>query len=53
MNEYSAYLLDALEIVSAWDLPDDQSYIDAANQQAMLMTGHFNYDEDNTLIDKH
>ena len=53
MNTPEDYILDALEVVSSWDLPDDQSYIDAAKQQAMLMTGHFNYDEDNTLIDNH
>ena len=32
------YLLDALEIVEAWGLPDEE-IIQAANQQARLMAG--------------
>ena len=40
MTSPENYLFDALEIVSAWDLPDDEAYIDAANQQAKLMAGH-------------
>ena len=39
MNDYSVYLLDALEIVSAWDLPDDD-LADAVNAQAHLMAGY-------------
>ena len=31
-------ILDALEIVSAWDLPDED-FADAVNDQAMLMAG--------------
>ena len=33
-----SYILDALEIVSAWDLPDDV-LADAVNAQARLMAG--------------
>ena len=32
------YILDALEMVSAWDLPDDE-LTDAVNDQARLMAG--------------
>ena len=32
------YILDALEIVSAWDLPDED-LADAVNAQARLMAG--------------
>ena len=32
------YILDALEIVSAWDLPDED-LADAINDQARLMAG--------------
>jgi hypothetical protein len=32
------YYLDALEIVSSWDLPDED-FADAVNDQAMLMAG--------------
>ena len=32
------HMLDALEIVSAWDLPDED-FADAVNDQAMLMAG--------------
>jgi len=59
MNTPQDYILDALEMVSAWDLPDDESYINAANQQARLMAGCFNdYENNNTdsyidLIDSH
>ena len=31
-------ILDALEIVSAWDVPDED-FADAVNDQAMLMAG--------------
>ena len=37
MNQQD-YILDALEIVSAWDLPDED-FADAVNDQAMLMAG--------------
>ena len=43
------YLLDALEIVSAWDLPDEQSVVDAANQQARLMAGRFDPEDTETI----
>jgi hypothetical protein len=32
------YILDALELVSAWNLPDDE-LADAVNSQARLMAG--------------
>ena len=32
------HILDALEIVSAWDLPDED-LADTVNDQAMLMAG--------------
>ena len=37
------YILDALEIVSAWDLPEED-LTDAINEQARLMAGD-NHDE--------
>ena len=42
------YILDALEIVSAWDLPESE-LADAVNDQARLMAG-FNPDE---LCERH
>ena len=38
MNTPEDYIFDALEIVSAWDLPDDD-IAEAANAQAHLMSG--------------
>ena len=32
------YILDAIELVSAWDLPEDK-LADTVNDQAMLMAG--------------
>ena len=32
------HILEALEIVSAWDLPEED-FADAVNDQAMLMAG--------------
>jgi hypothetical protein len=32
------YILDALEIVGTWDLPEED-FADAVNDQAMLMAG--------------
>ena len=52
MNDYSVYLLDALEIVSAWGLPDDD-LADAVNAQARLMAGGLDQYEDNTLVESH
>ena len=40
---YQDYLSDALEIVSAWDLPAEE-FDDAVNDQARLMAG-FDPDE--------
>ena len=39
------YFLDALEMVSAWDLTDDTAVVAAANAQARLMAGCFDHDE--------
>ena len=39
MNTPEDYILDALEIVSSWGLPDDD-LADAANAQAHLMSGY-------------
>ena len=33
-----SYILDALEIVSSWDLPEED-FADAVNDQARLMAG--------------
>ena len=49
MNDYSVYILDALEQVMSWGLPDDD-LADAANAQAHLMAGCFNY-EDTSIVD--
>ena len=35
---YENQILDALMIVSAWDIPDED-FADAVNDQAMLMAG--------------
>ena len=32
------YIIDALEIVSAWDVPEED-FADAVNDRAMLMAG--------------
>ena len=42
MHQQNHYL-DALEIVSSWDLPDEE-LADAVNAQARLMSGN-NHDE--------
>lgn len=38
MNEFENYLIDALEHVLPWDLPDED-LADAVNAQARLMAG--------------
>ena len=38
MNDYEDYLIDALDMVSAWDLPDED-LADAVLAQARLMAG--------------
>jgi hypothetical protein len=38
MNTYQNQLLDAIEAVSAWDLPEED-FADAVNAQARLMCG--------------
>jgi hypothetical protein len=38
MYDYQDYLLDALEMVLPWDLPDED-LADAVNAQARLMAG--------------
>ena len=35
---FEQYVIDALELVSTWDLPDED-FADAVNDQAMLMAG--------------
>ena len=35
---YEDYIADALELCSAWNLPDDE-FADAVNDQARLMAG--------------
>ena len=44
------YILDALEIVSAWDIPDED-LADAINEQASLMAGDDHDDFLESLID--
>ena len=49
MNQQD-FIMDALEIVSAWDIPDED-FADAINEQARLMAGD-NHDEfQESLID--
>jgi hypothetical protein len=38
MNTYQNQLLDAIETVSAWDLPEEE-FADAINAQTRLMCG--------------
>ncbi len=38
MHTLENYLLDALETVSAWDLPEEE-FAEAVNAQARLMAG--------------
>lgn len=38
MNTPEDYILDALEIVTAWGIPDNE-IAEAANQQAYVMAG--------------
>ena len=38
MSDYENYLLDALDLVSAWDLPEED-LADAVLAQARLMAG--------------
>ena len=38
MYSYENYLLDAIEVVSTWDLPEE-GFADAVNAQAKLMAG--------------
>ena len=45
MHTPEDYFLDALDMVSAWDLPDDTAVVAAANAQARLMAGCFDSDE--------
>lgn len=52
MNDYSAYLLEALEQVLGWDLPDDD-LADAVHAQARLMAGGLDQYEGNTIVDGH
>ena len=57
MNTPEDYILDALEQVLCWDLPDDE-IADAANAQAYLMsgccTGYYEYKEPKVIrFDNH
>jgi len=36
--DYENYILDALEMVMAWELPEEE-FADAVNDQARLMAG--------------
>ena len=49
MNDY---LLEALEQVLGWDLPDED-IADAINAQARLMAGGLDQYEGNTFIEGH
>ena len=40
---YKSYILDAIEIVGAWDIPEEE-LADAISEQARLMAGD-NHDE--------
>ena len=44
------YILDALELVSAWDIPD-KDLADAVNEQARLMAGDDHDEFLESLID--
>jgi len=46
-DDISIYLLEALDIVSAWDIPDHE-LAEAANQQARLMAGQYDSYEDSS-----
>ena len=53
MNTYHNQLLDAVETVSAWDLPEEE-FADAVNAQAKLMAGvpaddYWRSDPDSTI----
>ncbi len=52
MNTPEDYILDALDIVTSWGIPDDE-IADAANAQAHLMAGRCPddcyYERDQTL----
>jgi hypothetical protein len=39
MTTYEDYIADALEMVSAWELPTPEEVSEAANQQARIMAG--------------
>jgi hypothetical protein len=53
MNQFQQNLLEAIETVSAWDLPEEE-FADAVNAQVRLMCGvpsddHWRSDSDVTL----
>ena len=52
MNDYSVYLLDALEQVMGWNLPDED-IADAINAQVRLMAGGLDQYDGNTIVDNH
>ena len=47
---YENYLPDAIELVSAWDIPDED-FAQAVNEQARLMAGVDHDDFLESLID--
>ncbi len=46
------YILDAIEIVGAWDIPDED-FVNAVNDQTMLMAGVNPDDIPERLSDTH
>ena len=48
MNSFEQHLLEALEIVNSWGIPDDE-IAEAANQQARLMAGQYDSYEDRQM----
>lgn len=43
MHDFQDYLIDALEMVIPWDLPDED-LADAVNAQAKLMAGLYSHE---------
>ena len=50
MHTPEDYILDALDTISAWwDLPEDEAFINAVNDQARLMAGQYDSFEDRRM----
>lgn len=49
MNTYEDYIPDALEMVSAWEVPEED-FAQAVNQQAMMMAGQDLEPRNDTLV---